>query len=99
MPHHILSLNTKIGGEVRYTKDNEAIYLMNDQARHIYKKVETGNVINVDKIKQKIGQDQDVDRMEDTSGEINPYHEIIANKTVRDSIITNGKMVNIEQCS
>ena len=52
---------------------------MNDQARHIYEKVELGSVINIDTIKQEM--DQDVDRIDDTIGEINPYHEIIVNKS------------------
>ena len=42
---------------------------MNDQARHIYKKTESGNMINVDTIKQEI--DHDVDKRDDTNGEIN----------------------------
>ena len=39
----------------------------------------------MDIIKQEI--DQDIDRMDDTSGEINPYHEIIGNKAERDNTI------------
>ena len=31
--------------------------------------------------------DQDVDRIDDTNGKINPYHEIIVNKTKRDNTI------------
>ena len=44
-------------------------------------------------IKQEI--DQDIDGMGDTSGEINPYHEIIVNKAERDNTILS----QIEQWS
>ena len=78
-------LNTKIAGQVWYIKDKEAIYLIRDQARHVYKKTESGSVINIDTIKQEINQD--VDEIDDTNGEINPYHEIVVNKAERDNTI------------
>ena len=58
---------------------------MNDQARHVYKKTESGSIINIDTIKQEI--DQDVDKIDDTNGKISPYHEIIVNKAERDDTI------------
>ena len=39
--------------------------------------------------------DQDSDRLDDTSGEINPYHEIIVNKAERDNTV----LTQIEQWS
>ena len=51
---------------------------MEDQAKHIYKKVETENIANVDTIKQEIEVDR-LDKMDDTNGKINPYHKIITN--------------------
>ena len=56
-----------------------------NQARHIYKKVETGKVINIETIKQEI--DLDIDKMDDTSGKINPYHKIIVYEAERDNTI------------
>ena len=47
-------MSLKIGGLARYIKDREAICLMNDQARHIYKAVESENIANVYTIKQDI---------------------------------------------
>ena len=64
---------------------NEDRCLTNDQARHIHKKVELGSVINIDTIKQEM--DQDIDRIHDTYGEINPYCEIIVNKAERGNTI------------
>ena len=40
---------------------------MNDQVRHVYKKIESGSVINVDTIKQEM--DQDVDKIDGTNGQ------------------------------
>ena len=36
------------------------------------------SIIHIDTVGQEV--DQDLDRLDDTSGEINPYHKIIVNK-------------------
>ena len=54
-------------------KNKETRCLTEDQAKHIYEKVESGNVINVDIIKQKMDQDQYLDKLDGTSGDINPF--------------------------
>ena len=41
--------------------------------------------MNIDTTKQEI--QEDVDRLDDTKGKINPYHEIIVNKAERDDTI------------
>ena len=80
-----MPLNTNISGQTKNSKDKEAKCLTENQDRHIYKKVERGKVVNIDTIKQEI--DQDVDKLDDTSGEINPYHECIVNKAERENTI------------
>ena len=52
-----MPLNADIGGWTKHVKDKETICLTESQARHVYKKVETGNVIKIDTIKQEIEQD------------------------------------------
>ena len=52
--------------------------LTRDQAKYVYKKVETGETINVDTIQQEIEQEKQLNRM-DRNGEINPYRELIVN--------------------
>ena len=42
----------KIGGPVKYAKDKEAMCLTKEQAKHIYKKVESESVVNIDTIEQ-----------------------------------------------
>ena len=39
---------------------------MDNQARHIYKEVESGSVIHIDTIKQEL--EPDIDKIDDTSG-------------------------------
>ena len=55
-----------MGGQARDIKDREAICLMKDQARHIYKKVESENIVNVDTIKQEI----EADKLDDDSNNL-----------------------------
>ena len=59
---------------------------MENQAKHIYKKVETEDIVNVDTIKQEIEADK-LDKIDDNNCKINPYHEIITNKIERDDAI------------
>ena len=82
-----MPVNTKIGGPVKYVKDKETICLTNDQARHIYKKVESEGIVNVDTIKQGI-EEVKLSRNNIDDDEVNPYHEIITNNIDNKNIIT-----------
>ena len=66
-------------------KDKETKYLIEDQAKHIHKKVELGSIISIDTIKQRM--EPDLDRLDDTTGDINQYYEIIVNEAKRDKTI------------
>ena len=81
-----MPLNTKIGGPVRYDKDKEAMCLTKDQARHIYKKVESESVVNVDAFKQEI---EDKLRKDSIDDKVNPYHNIIINSVYKDNTNTS----------
>ena len=81
-------LNTKIGGLGKYNKDKETICLTNDQARHIYKKVELEGVINVDTIKQE-NEEEKLSKDNIDEDEINPYHNVIVKNTDKENIITS----------
>ena len=69
-----MPLNTNIGGQIRTDNSDsqENKYLMEEQARHIYKKVESGNIININMLKEEIEQDWELSKLDDTSGDINP---------------------------
>ena len=45
--------------------------------------METGKMINAATIQQEIDQGDQLNIMDDTNGEINPYHELIVNKAER----------------
>ena len=54
-------------------------YVTTKQAYYIYKKVESGNLINKNRMRQEIDQDIELDKIDDTSGGENPYRELIVN--------------------
>ena len=74
-----LPLDFKIGGQSRDSHPTVGQYLTRDQVRYVYKKVETGGMINIDMVQQKIEQEKQLSRMDDDSGEINPYRELVVN--------------------
>ena len=57
----------------------ESKYLLEEQVRHMYKKVESVGMINTNTLKQEIEQEQDLSKLDDTNGDINPYRELIVN--------------------
>ena len=73
-----LPLGSRIGGQNR---DSPIVgqYLTRDQTRYIYKKVETGEIINRDTIQQEIEQEKWLGKIDDASREANPYKELIVN--------------------
>ena len=74
-----LPLDSRVGGQSRDSHPTVGQYLTRDQARHIYKKVETGEIINVDMVKHEIEQEKQLSQMDDDSGEVNPYRELVVN--------------------
>ena len=81
-------------------KDKETIYLTNDQARHIYKKVELEGIVNLDTIKQEIEEDK-LSKDNIDEDEINPHHKVIINNVdkKKHNYIINRTMVNTQKCS
>ena len=74
-----LPLGFRIGGQSRDSYPTVGQYLTRDQARYIYKKIERGGIINKDTVKYEIKQDKQLNRMDDESGEVNPYRELVVN--------------------
>ena len=72
-----MPLNANIGGQTRSSKHKKNRYLTEDQVRHMYKKVELGDIININTIKQEIDQDRELNRLDDTNGDINHNRELI----------------------
>ena len=57
----------------------ESKYLSEEQARYVYKKVESGGTIDINTLKQEIEQEWELSKLDDTSGDINTYGELIVN--------------------
>ena len=90
-----LPLNVRIGGQNRNSCPMVGQYLTRDQTRYIYKKVETGEMVNMDTIQQEIEEEKQLNRIDNDHGEINPYRELIVNNAER----TEPLMMQMEQWS
>ena len=77
-----MPLNENIGGKlhqiIKY-EYKESKYLMVQQARYVYKKVESVNLIYINALKQMREKDQELSKLGDTSRDIKPHRELIAN--------------------
>ena len=87
-----LPLDFRIGGQSRDSCLTVGQYLTRDQAKYVYKKVKTGETINMDTI-QEIEQGKQLNRMDDRNEEINPYRELIVNNAEK----TEPPMTQMEQ--
>ena len=79
-----MPLSSKLCGEITERKiskgeNTDKGYLTAKQANYIYRKVESENLINKSMMRQEIDQDIELDKMDDTSGDKNPYRELIVN--------------------
>ena len=74
-----LPLDSRIGGQGRDNHPTVGQFLTREQTRYIYRKVETGEIINTDMIEQEIEQEKQLNKIDDTSRETNPYKELIVN--------------------
>ena len=88
-----LPLDSRIGGQSGNSCPTVGQYLTRDQTRYIYKKVETGEMINTDMIQQEIEQKKQLSRIDDRNGEINPYREL----KVHNAEKTEPLMTQMEQ--
>ena len=78
-PTAFLPLSPKIGGQVNHSRPNVGQYLTREQANYVYKKTELGEVINTDTLQQELEHKRQLNRLDDTNGEANPYKELIVN--------------------
>ena len=74
-----LPLDSRIGGQGRGDHPTVGQFLTREQTRYIYRKVETGEIINTDMIEQEIEQEKQLSKIDDTSRETYPYQELIVN--------------------
>ena len=74
-----LPLDSRIDGQVRDNHPTVGQFLTREQMRYIYRNVETGEMINTDTIEQETEQEEQLNKIDDTSRETNPYHKCIVN--------------------
>ena len=74
-----LPLDSRIGQLGRDNYPTVGQFLTREQTGYICRKVETGEIINTDMIEQELEQEKQLNRIDDTSRETNPYKEIIVN--------------------
>ena len=68
-----LPLDSKIGGQVSHNRPNVGQFLTREQANYVYKRVEAGEMINTDTIQQEMEQEEQLNEIDDTNRETNPY--------------------------
>ena len=90
-----LPLDSRIGGQSRDNHPMIGQYLTRDQTKYVYKKAETGEMINTNTIQQEIEEEKQLNRMDDESGEINPYRELVVNNAEK----IESPMTQMEQWS
>ena len=78
-PTSFLPLSPKIGGQIANNKPKTSQYLTKEQAKHVYKKAESGDIFNTETLHQEIEQERQLNRIDDTGRETNPYQELIVN--------------------
>ena len=66
-------LDSKIGGQISHNRPIVGQFLTREQANYVYKKVETGKIINTDAIQQEMEQEEQLNKIDDMSRETNPY--------------------------
>ena len=57
-PTAFLPLNSKIGGQVNNNRPSVGQYLTREQASYVYKKTESGEIINTETIQQELEQER-----------------------------------------
>ena len=83
-------------GRVRNINSSTRSVVFNAQTdKYIYKKVELDSFINKEIIKEEVDLDADLDRVDDDSGDENPYKELIVNNTIKIEI--ESALPQIEQ--
>ena len=90
-----MPLNANTGGKPKPLQVQDSNFLIEDQARHVYKKAESGNIININTLKQEIDQDQELNRLDHTSGDVNPYREICNNAEKVETVLSQMEQWSI----
>ena len=78
-PTAFLPLSPRIGGLTDNNKLRIGQYLTRKQENFIYKKTESGEMINTETLQQELEHEKQLDRIDDTNRDANPFKEMIVN--------------------
>ena len=74
-----LPLDSRIGGQGGNHRPSKGQFLTREQTKYIYRKVDTGEIINVETIEHEMEQEEQLSKIDDANGETNPYQELVVN--------------------
>ena len=74
-----LPLSLQIGGLINNNKPSIGQYLTREQTNFVYKKTESGEMINTETLQQELEHERQLNKVDDTNGDTNPYKEMIVN--------------------
>ena len=74
-----LPLDSRIGGQGGNDRPSVGQFVTREQMKYIYRKVETGEIINMETIEQEMEQEEQLSKIDDKNGETNPYQELVGN--------------------
>ena len=72
-PTASLPLSPKIGGLINDNKPSTGQYLTREQTNFVYKKTESGEMINTETLQQELEHERQLNKIDDMSGDTNPY--------------------------
>ena len=70
-PTTFLPLSPKIGGQEKGNCPRIGQYLTREQAHFVYKKTESGEIINTETLQQELKYERQLNKIDDTSEDIN----------------------------
>ena len=72
-PTTFAPLSLKIGGQEKGNYPSIGQYMTREQANFVYKKTESGKIINTETLLQELGYERQLNRIDDTSKDTNLY--------------------------
>ena len=78
-PTTFLPLSPKIGGLINDYKPSIGQYLTKEQATFVYKKTESGEMINTETLQQELEHERQLNKIDDTNEDTNSCKEMIVN--------------------
>ena len=90
-----LPIDSRIDGQGRDNHLTIVQFLTREQTRYLYRKVDTGEMIDTNTVEQGIEQEKQLNEIDDTNRETNPYKELIVNNAEKiEPIMTQWSILS-----